>query len=457
MIESLTTATLPGVCNATFRNYASRYAAIADNYRESVALQGVPFAQNGPAMQRCCGCAACPSEGAPMLSPELAAHIGRGLAVENDGKSFWVNWRSPACDACERGEAMETFIFSTRCPRSCFFCFNPNQSNQTEGDTVNDLVAELRERHAQGKRLDFVALSGGEPLLYKERTLEFLKTARSLFPGVHTRLYTSGFGLDAAYARELAEAGLDEVRFSIKTDDSADEQERTFERIGMAREVVPCVMVEMPVIPGELELMKELLVRLDALGVDGINLLELGFPFHNAEAFVERGLRLKPQLMRVLYNYWYSGGAPVDGSEEACLELLQFALDAGLRLGVHYCSLENKYTSQVFSHNVQAVGRFPLVEMSERDYFLKSAKVFGDDQMPVRAVLERESAQYKEYDDYNYLEFPLSAIPLLTRERPSVEVGISYAIAEERDGSVVLRELRVDKTTPAQWDPATDR
>ena len=41
----------------------------------------------------------------------------------------------------------------------------------------------------------------------------------------------------------------------------------------------------------------------------------------------------------VLYDYGYAGGLPLAGSELLCLELLEYALDEGLSLGVHYLSL----------------------------------------------------------------------------------------------------------------------
>lgn len=59
-------------------------------------------------------------------------------------------------------------------------------------------------------------------------------------------------------------------------------------------------MVEMPVIPGSGEQMKALLCELDALGVDGINLLEFCFPLANAAAFRERGFTLKYPPIRCI-------------------------------------------------------------------------------------------------------------------------------------------------------------
>ena len=91
----------------------------------------------------------------------------------------------------------------------------------------------------------------------------------------------------------LRGAGLSEIRFSVKTDEGAVAIEEVLALIGEAVGVIPDVMVEMPVMSDELGFMKELLVRLDRMGVRGVNLLELGFPLFNGEEFVRRDLKLK--------------------------------------------------------------------------------------------------------------------------------------------------------------------
>ena len=48
-----------------------------------------------------------------------------------------------------------------------------------------------------------------------------------------------------------------------------------------------------------------------------------------------------------MYDYGYSGGLAVAGSEELILELMDWALGAGMTFGMHYCSLENKHRSEI--------------------------------------------------------------------------------------------------------------
>jgi pyruvate formate-lyase activating enzyme-like uncharacterized protein len=107
-------------------------------------------------------------------------------------------------------------------------------------------------------------------------------------------------------------------------------------------------MVEIPVLPGTLDEMKAVLTELDRLEIFGINLLEFCFPYNNVGIFRQRGYKIKARPYRVLYNYVYGGGLSVAGSEDVCLDLVDCAMDAGLTLGVHYCSLENKHTGQIY-------------------------------------------------------------------------------------------------------------
>ncbi len=415
--------------------YSERFDAMRDEFLRAVDSFGLPFAPdaNSAAAQR---------------DERVVKLASRGIVLQNDAKSAYHRWISLACLACRTGERTESFITSMQCPHNYFFCFNPNQPNYEYYKThVNPLVDDLRRRHDEGAIYDCLAVTGGEPLLHLDETLEFLKLARSLYPDVHLRLYTSGHGFDEGVARRLVDAGLDEIRFSIKLEEGPELLDATYGALETAVGLIDSVMVEMPVFPDKLEFMKELLVRLDDLGVRGINLLELGFPFHNAEEFARRGYLLKPRPYRVLYGYWYGGGLPIAGSEEVALDLLDFAVDRELSPGVHYCSLENRLTSQVFRQNAAAAELFPLRTFSQRDFFLKSVKVFGE----AIAVVEKKLAELgldEQCDrldgDAGFLELPLAIAARIAPQLPPIAWGISFAIAEEDGDYFALKELRLD-------------
>jgi len=446
MLEETTGKSLEKIKNPAFRAYARIYSDIERDFMESLREFGLPFARTGNEV----------TGGA--LARRVSALARRGVRVENDCKSIWLNWLSSACQTCRLGVGTETYLTSTQCPRDCYFCFNPNQERYEYYLThEHDVCAELRQRHAAGVSFRDLALTGGEPLLHPELTVSFFELASQLYPDAYTRLYTSGFGLDEALLAKLEAAQLSEIRFSVKLEEPQGAIDCVLEQMRMCRGRIPSVMVEMPVMPDQVHQMKELLVRLNELGIRGINLLELCFPLHNASEFARRGYTLKATPYRVLYNYYYAGGLPVDGSEAACIDLLEFAVDAGLQMGVHYCSLENKFTGQIYQQNTYLGMQRPWHVMSARDHFLKSAKVFGDDVELVEALLRTMGERRMERDDgHRSLEFSLEAVPRLAGFFPKMEVAVCFSVSELREHGKVLREVAVRRTTPATFDFEAD-
>jgi pyruvate formate-lyase activating enzyme-like uncharacterized protein len=453
VLEEITATVCERIANPVFRRNAQLYLDIDADFRTQVESYGLPIST-----ERFIEPTDPWIEG--LATQEFIAHDGRPhrLTVANDHKSLCTGWVSPSCVSCRTGVGTATYLFSTQCPRDCFFCFNHNQNNYERfRHELDDPIGKLVETHERGIPFHDLALTGGEPLLHKAETEEFFRTAQRLYPDAYTRLYTSGAFLDEAYLQVLADVGLNEIRFSIKTDDPPEALAQTFDRIGRARAFLPRVMVEMPVMPDEERRMEELLLALDELRIDGINLLELCFPFHNAEEFARRGYAIKARQFRVLYNYWYSGGLPIAGSEEVCLRLLDFALKRGLAMGVHYCSLENKFSGQVYLQNVNHREHYDFCSFSEHDYFLKSAKVFGRDVEPVERALRKQGLKRLRRDaDGPTLEFPPTYLERLRKDFPRLEVGLSYHIAEDGEKDSVLRELRLDLITPQTFDAAND-
>lgn len=440
MIIDVNAETLSRIKNPSLASYASIYTRIYEDFIEQIRHLGIEIDPHS-------------------YRHETAEAIKRlkakGATLRNDDKSIVVNRLSPACIACQKGVGSATFFISLKCHRSCFYCFNPNQENYDFFcQHKRNLPEELEELHFQGQQVSHLALTGGEPLLFKEDAVDFFTYARERFPTAYKRLYTCGDHVDAETLEQLREADLDEIRFSIRMHDLEKGHRHVFDRIALAKAHIPHVMVEMPVLPGTLDIMQDVLLELDRLNIDSINLLEFCFPWANAPAFNAKGYQIKQRPYRVLYNYWYAGGLPVARSELECLALLEFAIDRQLRIGVHYCSLENKHTGQIYQQNFgQPIPR--TMCFSEKDYFLKSAKVFGAD---IPLVVKRfRRMRYDEYvtnDDYGYVEFHLSKIKSL-REL-DIEIGLSSSVLEVRDEEPYLRELKVDLAYPRVFDFATD-
>ena len=369
--------------------------------------------------------------------------LALGARSRNDGKSLVWGPLSPACARCRTGVKSVSEFISLACTRSCWFCFNKNQHDFKDYRSAKkDWKKELAAYHQAMESLDFVALTGGEPLLYPQDTLEFFRTAKSMDPGVHGRLYTSGDGLTPALMKQLAEAGLTEIRFSVKLDDPAASQEQTLSLIEQATGIIPTVMVEMPVVPGTHDQMIVLLQRLEACGAFGINLLELCFPLHNAAAYKARGFKLKAHPYRVLYDYGYAGALPVAGSEELALRLMLEEATRGTTLGLHYCSLENKNTAQMFNQNQGGKRTIPLYAFSHRSFFYETVRAFGLDAFVMADALEAAGCAHALDQDGAMVQFSPADIAAVLPCAENVTLFLASATIEhDENGAARFREV----------------
>ena len=276
-----------------------------------------------------------------------------------------------------------------------------------------------------------------------DEAVAFFSRASELFPAAHLRLYTSGDLLSRELIDRLVRAGLHEIRFSVKQDDKPELLEKVLERMAWAREQVPTVMVEMPVIPGTDSFMKELLAKLDALGVDGVNLLEFAYAMWNWPVFESLGLTLRNPPQQVMFDYTYAGALAVQDSEEDCLRLMLWAREQGLGLALHYCSLENKHRAQVRNMNEPFADIHACYAFDYDDFFLKTALAFDGDRDLVRRALEREGCrQVLEDAEGGSLAFHPRWLSVARRAVPEpgrLCVSSNVAVDEGRS----LRELKV--------------
>jgi len=433
MLHEIAAHNLSQLKNKAFSQYAQIYIDIQDQYLIQLQDEGIALATYKD-----------------NIAEKRDHLLTKGVTSRNGNKSLYTNWISSACEACRKGEDSLTFYISLKCHRHCYYCFNPNQEEYAHfKNTKRDCLEELAQLSKSGRKLTHISLTGGEPLLHKQEMLAFFAFAMEKFPRAHTRLYTSGDLLDQATLQQLRDVGLQEIRFSLKLEDKPEDLAKIYHIIALSTDYIKDVMVEMPVIPGTLDAMKDVLIKLDQIGVRGINLLEFCYPFHNLEEFQKRGFKIKNPPFIVLYNYWYAGGLPVAGSATECLALLEFTVTQSLKLGVHYCSLENKHTGQLFNQN-HTLQRSKLTYLSPTDYFLKTAKVFGDDIPKVRKAFKKKNVTHFQFNEqYQYLEFHVKEIQRL--KGLDLEVGISSAVLETRENDTFLRELKVELAYPEEF------
>lgn len=405
------------------------YAAGAQRYIDTLGDMGVKFAKPGFNQARI-----------DILREKLRA---KGAQFKNAGASIVWGWQSKACVECTGNCGSETFSTTFKCHRDCYFCFNYNVADYDkfvrEGCPWEDGLADAVRRYGRDN-LAVIGLTGGEPLLQLDDSVRFLERAGELFPSAHKRMYTSGDLLTGEGAIRLRDAGLDEIRFSMKQDDPIERQERVLAAMEIARKVFPSLIVEMPIIPNTDERMHELFERWGEIGIDGINLLEFCFPFHSWEEYESRGFEIRNPPFDVMYDYGYSGGLPVAGSEELCLELMLWGIEHEVPFGIHYCSLDNKHRSEMRIRNERGAHIHPVFSFDNGDFFLKCGKVFGDDVKPtIEALLRAGKTDFLENEEARSLSFPLANMDIV--RALDVEPAVSICLLEDDEEGTYLREV----------------
>ena len=433
MVINITRESLELIKGKRLRNDAARYVESYEEFMRGVSESGIE-------LKEC-------------LAPDASNEdrfSDTDVRMGNGGRSWYYGRLSPACVDCRTGERSKTVFHTLSCNRDCFFCANKNQIDYDYfTKNLNDAEKEL-EQSAPASGYTSLALTGGEPLMLPEKAAAFYKFASRKYPEAHKRLYTNGDLLTDELGARLAEAGLNEIRISVKADQKGYPAE-TLEKLSIAKRHIPCVMVEMPVIPGSVETMKALFLEMEQRGIDGINILELLYPWTNESDYIARGYKIKKKPYRVLYSYNYAGGLPIAGSEEACLELLEFAAEKKLKLNVHYCSLENKLTAQIYNQNAGA-GLMPYEVMSDKDFFIKIARVYGTNANKARKYLEKnDPGGYQLTDDF--LEFHPRHISAF---KDIGEVALTYNVVERAEDCSQMREVKIDLVYPEAFDYEND-
>ena len=104
-----------------------------------------------------------------------------------------------------------------RCPLACLYCANPLELVARSEELTTETWTRVFQEAAELGVLE-VGLSGGEPLLRTDLN-QIVSAATQA--GLYTNLITSGLGLTASRARDLAAAGLNSVQVSLQAVDDA--------------------------------------------------------------------------------------------------------------------------------------------------------------------------------------------------------------------------------------------
>lgn len=233
---------------------------------------------------------------------------------------------SNGCKMC--GDGLWSCLFITNiCNGACFYC--PTSQNKDEIPSSQGMTFDTPEAYAEYVnyfKLKGVAISGGEPLLVFDRTLNYIKAIRDKGDSdIYIWMYTNGILIDEHKLRLLASAGLNEIRFDIGATNYS------LDKIKLAKGIIKNISIEIPSIPEELEILKSLLPEMIKVGVSNLNLHQLRLTKHNAKKLLSRE-----------YTYVSDERPIVLESEIAALELINYARENKLDIGINYCSFHYK-------------------------------------------------------------------------------------------------------------------
>lgn len=236
---------------------------------------------------------------------------------------------SRGCEICTQGDWSCLFV-NGRCNCRCFYC--PAQQDEIDVPTTNTVPFPTVTDYVDYiKKLGFtgVSLSGGEPLLTLDKTLEFLRAVkRACGESVYTWLYTNGTLAGRETLLKLKQAGLNEIRFDIGA---------TGLKLDVAKaavEWIDVVTVEIPAVPEEEEALKSKMVEMEEAGIQHLNLHQLRLTQHNLPRLTQRG-----------YTFLHGERVTVLESELTALRLIRWAQHHRLSLPINYCSFvyKNRY------------------------------------------------------------------------------------------------------------------
>ncbi|MHA2406766.1 MAG: radical SAM protein [Candidatus Ranarchaeia archaeon] len=273
------------------------------------------------------------------------------------------------CKLCLEGAKLVVFVTGL-CKSTCFYC--PVSSERIYQDVtfgnerpigdLRSLIDEAKVSSALG-----ASITGGDPLESFSRTIDAVNLLKSHFSSTfHIHLYTSGRGMTTKHLQELEDAGLDELRFHIRT-------KRSFSLVEKAMKFSFKVGAEVPAIPQKETFLKTTAVFLDDIQADLFNLNELEFSESNQERMQN-------------HKYMLVEGAlsATQGSRETAERLIEW-IAQNTSLNAYYCPTIVKDSVQLtnrFRRRAEGVAE-PYAQITEEGLIVKGLILGSSEELEV--------------------------------------------------------------------------
>ena len=198
------------------------------------------------------------------------------------------------CIQCQMGSKLVLFI-TGNCHWQCDYCplsetrrdIDWMFANERRCNSFKEVIEEAKAMNATG-----AGITGGDPLMAIERTMEGIKSLKSEFgKSFHIHMYTS-IPFNPELASDFARAGLDEIRFHFLNLNS----KRYFETIEACHNAGIVTGVEIPCEPDKEDILFSLIDELRDFKISFINLNELEITVGNHDNMELRGFNLSTEI-----------------------------------------------------------------------------------------------------------------------------------------------------------------
>ena len=261
---------------------------------------------------------------------------------------------SPGCETCGDGTWSCLFI-NGKCNCRCFYC--PAQQDEIGVPTTNMLPFPNSADYLDYiDRFGFkgVSISGGEPLLTLNLTLEYIERIKKRFgERIYVWMYTNGTLITHDIILKLEQAGLDEIRFDIGA------VRYQLEKARLAVGHFKHVTVEIPAIPEHFDIMQHKIREMHDSGIHFLNLHQLRLTPYNFSNLSQRK-----------YTCLHGEKVTILESELTALSLINYAVENNISLPINYCSFvyKNRFQRAAARRRSASIIRKPYEDITEAGY-----------------------------------------------------------------------------------------
>ncbi|MFA5855837.1 MAG: radical SAM protein [Candidatus Pacearchaeota archaeon] len=267
--------------------------------------------------------------------------------------SYYTNDIAKGCKYCVKGEKLVLFI-SGYCSRNCSYCSLSNKRKNIDVIYANEKICKSPKNaiiEALESNATSAGITGGDPLLYLNRTIKYAKALKNKFgKKFHIHIYLPTKLLTNDKIKKLSHY-IDEVRFhpEFLCNPNKELMNQDIEKIKQVSLFYKKenIGVELPMIPNKKKEILDFIIKVSPY---------IGFANFNEFELSETNIEIVSQK----YNL-NQGGYTIKDSIKSGIWLLNELKKRKIKLNLHVCTAELKNNYQFMNrlklHNILPFGK----------------------------------------------------------------------------------------------------